>query len=210
MAEDSAQQVGEWHDLAGSVVVDVGGGPGLFRDAFRAKGATYLSVESDAGELAGLGLPHPDTVQGSGLALPLRAGSVDVVFSSNVLEHVPDPERFADELVRVARPGGTVFLSFTPWLSPWGGHETSPRHYLGGQLARAHYERRHGHPPKNVYGRSLFAVSVARMLRWTRRADADLVGLRARYHPWWAQWLTRLPLVREVATWNIVLVLRRH
>ena len=197
-----------WRPLAGAVVLDVGGGPGWFRDAFRSRGAVYLAVESDAGELAGLGEPGSGAVQASGLALPIRAASVDVSFSSNVLEHVPDPERFADELVRVTRAGGTVFLGFTPWLSPWGGHETSPFHYLGGHRARRRYQARHGHPPKNVFGRSLYSVSVSRMLRWARSADAELVAVLARYHPWWAQWLTRLPLVREVATWNVVLVLR--
>jgi len=200
--------VSRWRPLAGAVVLDVGGGPGWFRDAFRSRGAVYLAVESDAGELAGLGAPGPGSVQASGLALPIRQAAVDVTFSSNVLEHVPDPERFADELVRVTRPGGTVFLGFTPWLSPWGGHETSPYHYLGGHRARRRYQARHGHPPKNAFGRSLYAVSVSRMLRWARSADAELVAVLARYHPWWAQWLTRLPLVREVATWNVVLVLR--
>ena len=44
-----------------------------------------------------------------------------------------------DEMVRVTRPGGTVFVSFTPWWSPWGGHETAPWHYLGGEYARRRY-----------------------------------------------------------------------
>ena len=74
--------------------------------------------------------------------------------------------------------------------------------------ARRRYEARRGHPPNNAFGRNLFAVSVARMLRWAGSVDADLVSVVARYHPWWAQWLTRLPLVREVTTWNVVLVLR--
>ena len=56
---------------------------------------------------------------------------------------------------------GIVFVAFTNWLSPWGGHETSPWHYLGGERAARRYQRRHGEPPKNRYGRSLYPVSVA-------------------------------------------------
>ena len=58
----------------------------------------------------------------------------------------------ADEMVRVTRPGGLIFLSYTLWWGPWGGHETSPWHYLGGGRAARRYERRLGHRPKNVYG----------------------------------------------------------
>lgn len=191
-------------------MLDVGGGPGFFRAAFSARGAYYVTVEYDAAELAGIDAHGVDTVQASGLDLPVRSRAVDLAFSSNVLEHVPDPERFADELLRVTRAGGTVFLGFTPWLSPWGGHETSPYHYLGGTLAARRYVRRHGHPPKNLYGASLFPVSVGRMVRWARSADADLVDLYPRYHPWWARWVTQLPWVREVASWNVVMVLRAH
>ena len=43
----------------------------------------------------------------------------------------PDPMGLIEEMIRVTRPGGLVYLSFTNWYSPWGGHEMSPWHYLG-------------------------------------------------------------------------------
>jgi len=211
LADDSVKQLQAYVDLRGATVVDVGGGPGYFADAFRAAGATYVSVEADLGELSAKSEPGPGSVLGSALALPLRDGSVDVCYSSNVLEHVPDPERMLAEMVRVTRPGGTVFCSYTLWLSFWGGHETAPWHYLGGHRAARRYARRHGQPPKNVYGASLFAVSAARVLRWARRRpDVELVAALPRYHPWWAWWVVRIPGVREIATWNLALVLRHR
>jgi SAM-dependent methyltransferase len=39
-------------------------------------------------------------------ALPLADESIDFVFSSNVLEHVPDQKRAVEEIYRVLRPGG--------------------------------------------------------------------------------------------------------
>ena len=72
-----------------------------------------------------------------------RDGAVDVCYSSNVLEHVPEPWAMADEMLRVTRPGGTRrTCRFTNWLSPWGGHETSPWHYSGGARAARRYARR--------------------------------------------------------------------
>jgi SAM-dependent methyltransferase len=136
---------------------------------------------------------------------------VDVCYSSNVLEHVDDPWLMLAEMVRVTRPGGTVFMSYTPWYSPWGGHETAPWHFLGGHYARRRYERRNGKPPKNSFGTSLFPVSVGAVQRWAHRQTvADVVETFPRYHPWWAKWITRVPGVREIASWNFVIVLRRR
>ena len=211
LAADSVAQLQSYVDLQGATVVDVGGGPGYFAAAFRDAGATYVSIEADLGELSAKSEPGPGSVLGSALALPLRDGSVDVCYSSNVLEHVADPERMLAEMVRVTRAGGTVFCSYTLWLSFWGGHETAPWHYLGGHRAARRYTRTHGHPPKNVYGTSLFAVSAGRVLRWARqRRDVEVVAALPRYHPRWAWWVVRIPGVREFATWNVALVLRHR
>jgi len=40
----------------------------------------------------------------------LRAGSFDVVYSSGVLHHTPDPRTAFARLVQLARPGGTIIL----------------------------------------------------------------------------------------------------
>ena len=211
LAADSAAQLATYVDLDGVTMLDVGGGPGYFRDAFTRAGARYFSLDADVGELAGLGDIAPGTVVGSGLQLPFADGSVDVCYSSNVLEHVADPWRMADEMVRVTRPGGTVFVSWTVWFGPWGGHETAPWHYLGGRRARERYRRRHGHEPKNRYGESLFPVTVAAGHRWAaQQRAADVVDVFPRYHPRLLRWTSRVPGLREVVTWNLVVVLRKR
>ena len=198
--------VGEHGSLAGRTVLDVGAGPVQFARAFAAAGARYVALDADPGELR----TRP-AVAARGERLPFADRSVDVCFSSNVVEHVPAPWRFADELVRVTRPGGLVVVAYTNWLSPWGGHETSPWHYLGGYPAAERYGRRYGHPPKNRYGAGLYPVSVAAGLRWaTGRPDAELLEARPRYLPAYARPLLRVPGLREIATWNLWLVLRRR
>ena len=44
--------------------------------------------------------------------LSLADGSVDLVVSCDVLEHVSDPEAVVAEIVRVLRPGATAILTF--------------------------------------------------------------------------------------------------
>ncbi len=211
LAADSVRQLEEYVPLAGTMVLDVGGGPGYFADAFRGAGATYVGLEPDAGALAARGEPQPGTVRASGEALPVQTAAVDVCYSSNVLEHVRSPWTMTAEMVRVTRPGGTIFLSYTPWLSPWGGHETARWHYLGGGRARRRYRRRTGREPKNKFGESLFRVSVGGALRWARTCpEVDVVAAFPRYHPWWARWVVAVPGLREIVSWNLVIVMRRR
>ena len=61
--------------------------------------------------------------------------------------------------------------------------------------------------PKNDYGSSLFAVSAADGLDWAAGTGALLAAF-PRYHPRWAWWMVRVPLLREFAVSNLVLVLR--
>lgn len=198
--------------LAGKLILDVGGGPGYFAEAFHERGASYLSVEPDVGEMSAAGIDVSGSVRGSGLDLPFRSDSCDVVYSSNVAEHVPDPWRMGEEMLRVARPGAVVILSYTIWLGPFGGHETGLwEHYVGGHFARRRYEKKHGHPPKNVYGQSLFNVSCASGLRWAEQTpEGEMLAAFPRYHPSWAWWLVKVPLLREFLVSNLVLVVRKR
>ena len=194
------------HPLPGSSVLDVGGGPGYFSEAF--SDCWYVGLEPSASEMSAAGLSGYGAVRGDGTALPFADASFDVVYSSNVAEHIPDWRAMGDEMLRVARPGGLVVLSYTVWLGPFGGHETGLwQHYVGGEFARRRYAKAHGHEPKNVWGQSLFAVSAREGLAWAK-GTGRLAAAFPRYHPVWAWWVTKVPVVREFAVSNLVLVLR--
>lgn len=208
VANDTITLMSRHESLAGKLVLDVGAGQEQFGPRFREKGARYVAVDIERESLR----PAPEIggVVGRGEDLPFAAASFDVVMSNNVLEHVRDPELLGDEMVRVVRPGGLVFISYTVWASPWGGHETSPWHLLGGHYARRRYERKHGHPPKNRFGETMHATSAAQGLRWARsQQHADLLEAAPRYHPDWADVVLAVPGLRELVAWNLLLVLRR-
>src|SRR5262249_51688788 len=186
IAEDTVVALSRHLERRGRAVLEGGGGPGYLTDAVAAAGGRCVVVDRAAKELRLHGRSPRAALVGDAQRLPLAAASVDVVHSSNVLEHVPAPRTMLAEMARVLRPGGVGYLAFTNWLSPWGGHETSAWHYLGGGSAVARYERRHGRPPKNRYGDSLFRLDIGSVLRWF--ADRpDLVVLEAvpRYLPAW-------------------------
>jgi SAM-dependent methyltransferase len=54
--------------------------------------------------------------------LLFRDGLFDFVFSLNAFEHIPDPGRALQEISRVLKPGGTVFLQFNGLYFSDGGH----------------------------------------------------------------------------------------
>lgn len=210
LAEDSAAQLERHLPLRGATVVDVGGGSGWCTEEFRRRGARSHLFEPDPRELHAGGRRPAAAVLADGYLLPVADGAADITFSSNVLEHVADPQTFLSEMVRVTRPGGLIYVSFTNWYSPWGGHETAPWHYLGHRRARARYERRRGRPAKHVLGENLFAVHIGPTLRHVRgRDDVEIVTARSRYWPFLAGAVTRIPGLREFATWNLLLILRR-
>lgn len=210
LAADSVQQVARYTDLAGRRVMDLGGGPGHFTAEFRARGAECVLVEPDLAELSARGARPTGAVRGDGMRLPISDGAFDVSFSSNVLEHVEDPARMLDEMIRVTRPGGVIYLAVTNWYSPWGGHEMSPWHFLGAEYAERRYVRKRGKLPKNRLGTGLFPVHVGATLRAVRvRHDITVLDALPRYYPRWSRAILLIPGVREIATWNLLLVLCR-
>src|SRR5581483_12430135 len=90
LAADTVRQLGQYAVLDGSIVADVGGGPGFFVRELARAGARAFCVDADVGEMAMLGPAQAGSIAGSAVQMPLAAGAVDVCFSSNVLEHVAD------------------------------------------------------------------------------------------------------------------------
>lgn len=96
----------------GLKVLDAGSGrlpEQTLRSDILATGATLHTLDFCAGE----GVDFVGDVS----ALPFETDSYDIVLSTQVLEHVQDPERVCAEMARVLKPGGHLFLT-TPQSSP--------------------------------------------------------------------------------------------
>jgi len=196
-------------DVHGSLVVDLGCGPGYYTRALRAHGATVQPVDLDPAEFLLPGGPPGGELVANGMALPFRAASVNGIVCSNMIEHTPDPLRVLDEMERVVRPGGWIWLSWTNWYSPWGGHDMSPFHYLGPRLGLETYRRVKHRDPKNVPLHSLFPLNVGPTLRDIRdRPRLDVVRAVPRYYPS-QRWILAVPGLREVVTWNVAVLMQR-
>ena len=69
----------------------------------------------------GMDLPPNGRVDfyGDGIELPVRDEAFHTVLCNQVLEHIPEPKKFMEEVVRVLRPGGVLLLTTS---QTWGLH----------------------------------------------------------------------------------------
>jgi SAM-dependent methyltransferase len=195
--------------LAGRVLVDLGCGPGAYSAALRASGAKVLAIDNDPETLALGGEQTADAIVADASDLPLPDGSVDGVICSNLLEHTPDQQAVLREIARILVPGGFAYVSWTNWYSPWGGHEFVPYQYLGPRFGPRLHRRLHGPVRKNAYGEGLWYTHIGRTLRFLRALpELEIEHVEPRYWPRLA-FIVRIPVLREVFTWNCVIHARR-
>lgn len=56
-------------------------------------------------------------------ALDRFSGRFDLILLKDVIEHIPNQEKFIPYLKKFLKPGGQVFFGFPPWYMPHGGHQ---------------------------------------------------------------------------------------
>lgn len=119
-------------------ILDVGCGDGGTLASILRSGGTYESVVGVemSPARAARAAARATAAIGDAQALPVRSASFDVVVSRHVIEHVPDDQAMACEMLRVCRPGGFVYVE-TPlkragatyiYRSPTGERVLDPTH----------------------------------------------------------------------------------
>jgi SAM-dependent methyltransferase len=114
--------------LEGSAVLDIGCGLGGKTTAYAEAGARVVGVDivqahvTQAYRYSLSRAARAVFAAGDARALPFADGRFDLVVANDSMEHFPDPRAALSELSRVLRPGGRIFLFFTPWRSPLGSH----------------------------------------------------------------------------------------
>lgn len=177
-------------DLTGLRVLDAGCGTGHFSAAAAARGADLVSFDIGLNLLKiTAGRAEGVRVQGDAQRLPFADGSFDVVLSSEMVEHVPDPGQAVRELCRVVRPGGTLALTTPNWTWVWSvriANALGLRPYKGLENWLGYAELRRlvegaGLRVTRQYGFHFWPFQFRPLLPLLRRADAlgDALGVLA-------------------------------
>ena len=90
-------------DRRGLDVLDLGCGAKPYLPLFASRARSYRGLDAVPG-------PYVDDV-GPAETIPYADGSFDVVFCTQVFEHIDDPSAATAEIHRVLRPGGVAFVS---------------------------------------------------------------------------------------------------
>ncbi len=93
---------------SGDILLDVGAGSGTFLETFAGGEADIVALDISGRRPASLRERHPQAllVRGDATQLPFKSGSVSIVMSNSVIEHVGDLEamrRMASEVERVGK-----------------------------------------------------------------------------------------------------------
>ncbi|MEV5363484.1 class I SAM-dependent methyltransferase [Streptomyces cellulosae] len=158
--------------LAGTRVADIGAGTGLATARLLERGAHVVAVEPGEDMAAEFRrrLPGTPVVRGDGNALPLAAGSADLITYAQSW-HWTDPARSVPEALRVLRPGGSLALWWNtsaldvPWIA-----EASARagEHFGRDFSRGKDDL--DAPVADPSGR----LGMSRhLVRWSRRIPVD-------------------------------------
>ena len=135
-----------------------------------------------------------------------KLGRFDLVICSNVLEHLSDPKRLLNMIPDCLTPNGHFYLSWTNWLSPWGGHEFSPYHYLGKRRGHLIFDRLKKIQRKHTPYVNLFPTNIGEILKMARQVpNLKTVAMAPRYYPEWS-FLLRIPILREFTAWNCAIL----
>ncbi len=126
------------YPLASSICLDAGCSSGIITSALAPLFAKMIGLDFDVIALANI-VPSATRsvlfIQGDLMSLPLSDNAVDVVICAQVYEHVPDDQVMMDEIYRILKPGGIVFLSGPNKLFPIELHYAMPfLHWLPSRI----------------------------------------------------------------------------
>lgn len=136
-------------------------------------------------------------------------GTFDLIICSNVLEHIPRPARLLCSVDRILNPGGKFYLSWTNWLSPAGGHEFTPFHYLGPRWGHRVYDRVVRKPRRHTPYVNLFPVSIGGVLGiLSKNPNLSVIHVLPRYYPE-LSFIMLIPVLREFLAFNCLILAER-
>ncbi len=111
-----------------ALILDAGSGPGGNRSILPASVRVYALDPALHSLRLSQVHPYEGWIQGDLTCLPIGTNSLDLVVVMDVLEHLDEDGRAADEIFRVLRPGGTVLVTVPAFQWLWGLQDRLSHH----------------------------------------------------------------------------------
>jgi len=212
------KDIEEFMPLSNKTVVDIGGARGEYcRILHEERNCHAVNLDPcPSWELKSEIHVHepvwPQTVAGIAENIPFKDNKFDLVICRGVLEHVL-PEKQQDsvnELYRITKKGGFCYIVIPPWYSPYAGHRLRPFHILPIKVAKL---LKNPFLSEKIYAHSydqlnMYKITFRNMVKMISSSNFNLVATKdthLRLH-----FLTKIPLVRELAVPAVTFILKKE
>jgi SAM-dependent methyltransferase len=156
------------------LIGDIGAGSGRISNYLSFKGyKKVISLDYSFNSLRMINRVSSNLcIWGNNLALPFQTGSLDVVISTGVIHHTPDPPKALGECARVLKPGGRMYLRMRNLNSLYGY-----LFYTYGSFLRFCDRRRSLRPLSDLFGFRVYKLTRSLFYpHLPKRPDNELRG----------------------------------
>lgn len=128
-------------------ILEIGCGEGGNMKPFLDMGCQVVGIDLNEGQIENAKVYFADHPNVANLKLILRdiykmkpneLGEFDLIIMRDVIEHIPNQEKFMGYVKQFLKPTGKFFLGFPPWYMPFGGHQQIMNHKYFSKLPYYH------------------------------------------------------------------------
>ncbi|MFK7950669.1 MAG: class I SAM-dependent methyltransferase [Saprospiraceae bacterium] len=128
-------------------ILEIGCGEGGNMKPFLDIGCQVVGIDLNEGQIENAKVYFADHPNVNNLRLILRdiykmkpneLGEFDLIIMRDVIEHIPNQEKFMGYVKQFLKPTGKFFLGFPPWYMPFGGHQQIMNHKYFSKLPYYH------------------------------------------------------------------------
>lgn len=138
----------------------------------------YILNNSSVSKYIGMDIENPNYQENekpdlfwNGNEIPLSDNSIDTVLATELLEHLPEPEKILKEIYRILKPGGSLFFT-VPFL--WPLHDVPFDEYRYTPFSMERILKNAGFNEIKIEAMGGWNASLAQMIAlWLKRSDAS-------------------------------------
>lgn len=128
-------------------ILEIGCGEGGNMKPFLDMGCKVVGIDLNEGQIENAKVYFAEHPNANNLQLILRdiykmkpneLGEFDLIIMRDVIEHIPNQEKFMGYVKQFLKPTGKFFLGFPPWYMPFGGHQQIMNHKYFSKLPYYH------------------------------------------------------------------------
>ena len=176
------------YNFSGKKLLEIGAGVGTFLIAARKKyNIESFGVEPSKDEFSPFneisksllneyGLSEKTIFNCSGETLPFHEDTFDLIYSTNVLEHVQNPEKVFSESLRVLKSGGFLQFVIPNYFSFWEGHYGVIWPCLTNKILAKAYARLIGKNPAYIDTLQLISPGYLKSILQNYESDIEILS----------------------------------